>query len=192
MVAAERAEALDVLVAGFAAGTGGDVIDGALGVDRVVEDDGVDDQAERIELFFLAVAVGLAELAAAAVADVAGEAVAAFAAVELDQDAAAEVLVVAVLRRRLLKGAPPDGIVEQTAAPTPSGCQVRGGRRCSTAILITAGTTGTVRWRAASPIPSSSDRASRAGVGERRRVSTRPLDNPHLRRGRSRAAQARR
>ena len=76
---------------------GGDVIDGALGVDRVVEDDGVDDQAERVELFFLAFAVGLAQLAAAAVADVAGEAVAAFAAVELDQDAAAEVLVVAVV-----------------------------------------------------------------------------------------------
>ena len=54
MVAAERAEALDVLVAGFAAGAGGDVIDGPLGVDGVVEDDGVDDQAERVELLFLA------------------------------------------------------------------------------------------------------------------------------------------
>ena len=61
------------------------LIEGALGVDRVVEHDAVDDQAERIELFFLAFAVGLAELAAAAVADVAGEAVAAFAAVELDR-----------------------------------------------------------------------------------------------------------
>ena len=59
----------------------------------------VDDQAERIELFFLAFAVGLAQLAAAAVADVAGEAVAAFAAVELDQDAAAEVFVVAVVEQ---------------------------------------------------------------------------------------------
>ena len=56
MVAAERAEALDVFVAGFAASPGGDVIDGSLGVDRVVEDDGVDDQAERIELLFLALA----------------------------------------------------------------------------------------------------------------------------------------
>ena len=99
MVAAERAEALDVLVAGFAAGAGGDVIDGALGVDRVVEDDGVDDQAKRIELLFLALAVGLAELAAAAVADVARETVAAFTAVELDQDAPAEVLVVAVVEQ---------------------------------------------------------------------------------------------
>jgi hypothetical protein len=54
VVATERAEALDVLVARFAAGTGGDVIDGALGVDRVVEDAGVDDQAECIELRQLA------------------------------------------------------------------------------------------------------------------------------------------
>jgi hypothetical protein len=85
VVTAQRAQSLDVLVAGFAAGRGGDVIEGALGVDRVVEDDGVDDQVERAELLFLAFA-GLAELAAAAAADVAGEAMAAFAAVELDQD----------------------------------------------------------------------------------------------------------
>ena len=76
MVVVERAESLDVLVAGFAAGLAGDVIEAALGVDRVVEDDSVDDQSERAELFFLALVVGLAELAAAAVADVAGEAVA--------------------------------------------------------------------------------------------------------------------
>jgi hypothetical protein len=94
VVAAERAESLDVFVAGLAPGGGGDVIEGALSVDRVVEDDRVDDQAERAELFFLAFAVGLAELAAAAVADFAGECVAAFAAVELREDPAAEVLVV--------------------------------------------------------------------------------------------------
>ena len=58
MVAAERAESLDVLVAGFAAGLAGDVIERALGVDRVVEHDRVDDQAERAELFFLALVVG--------------------------------------------------------------------------------------------------------------------------------------
>ena len=97
MVAAERAESLDVFVAGLAAGGDGDVIEGALGVDRVVEDDRVDDQAERAELFFLAFAVGLAKLAAAAVADLAGECVAAFAAVELREDPAAEMLVVAVV-----------------------------------------------------------------------------------------------
>jgi hypothetical protein len=60
VVAAQRAESLDVLVAGFVAGCGGDLIEGALGVDRVVEDDGVDDQAKRAELLFLAFAVGLA------------------------------------------------------------------------------------------------------------------------------------
>jgi len=99
VVAAERAETLDVLVAGFAAGRDDDVIEGALGVDGVVEDDGVDDRSEGAELFFLAFAVGLSQLAAAAVADIAGRAVAALAAVELDQDAAAEVLVFAVVEQ---------------------------------------------------------------------------------------------
>jgi hypothetical protein len=60
VIGAERAESLDVLVTGLGAGRGGDVVEGALGVDRVVEDDRVDDQAERAELFFLALAVGLA------------------------------------------------------------------------------------------------------------------------------------
>jgi hypothetical protein len=36
------------------------VVEGALRVDRVVEDDRVDDQAERTKLFFLASAVALA------------------------------------------------------------------------------------------------------------------------------------
>jgi len=53
------AEALDVLVAdGVPAG--GELVKGALGVDRVVEGDAVDDEAERGELFFLALVVGLA------------------------------------------------------------------------------------------------------------------------------------
>jgi hypothetical protein len=99
VVVAERAEALDVLVSRCAVGAGGDVIDRPLGVDGVVENDRVHDQAERIELFFLALVVGLAQLAAPAVADVTGESVAAFAAVELYQDAAAEVLVVAVVEQ---------------------------------------------------------------------------------------------
>ena len=99
VVAAERAESLDVLVPGFVASTDSDVIEGALGVDRVVEDDAVDDQAERVELLLLALAVRLAQLAAAAVADVAREAVATFTAVELDQNAATEVLVVAVVEQ---------------------------------------------------------------------------------------------
>jgi hypothetical protein len=63
-----------------------DVVQGALSVDRVVEDDRVDDQAERAELFFLAWAVGLAQFAAAAMADVSRQSVAVFAAVELDED----------------------------------------------------------------------------------------------------------
>ena len=98
MVAAERAEPFDVFVAELAAGGGGDVLEGTLGVDRVVDDDRVDDQTERPELFFLALAVGLAQFTAAPVADVAGEAVAAFAAVELDEDASPEAFVVAVVQ----------------------------------------------------------------------------------------------
>jgi len=57
VVGAERADSLDVFGAGFGAGRGGDVVEGALGIDRVVEDDRVDDQAERPELFFLALGV---------------------------------------------------------------------------------------------------------------------------------------
>ena len=59
MVAAQRAEPLDVDVVDLQAG-GGEVVEGALGVDGVVEGDAVDDEAERGELFFLAVVVGLA------------------------------------------------------------------------------------------------------------------------------------
>lgn len=59
VVAAQRAEPLDVDVVDLQAG-GGDVVGGTLGVDRVVEDDRVDDQAERAELFFLSLAVALA------------------------------------------------------------------------------------------------------------------------------------
>jgi len=59
VVAAQRAEPLDVDVVDLQAG-GGEVVEGALDVDRVVEDDRVDDQAERAKLFFLALAVTLA------------------------------------------------------------------------------------------------------------------------------------
>ena len=59
MVGSERAETLDVDVVDAHPGRG-EVVEGALGVDRVVEDDRVDDQAERAELFFLALAVALA------------------------------------------------------------------------------------------------------------------------------------
>jgi hypothetical protein len=55
MVAAQRAEPLDVDVVDLQA-AGGEVVEGALGVDRVVEDD----QAERAELFFVSLAVALA------------------------------------------------------------------------------------------------------------------------------------
>lgn len=98
MVAAQRAEPLDVDVVDLQAG-GGEVVEGALGVDRVVEDDRVDDQAERAELLLLALAVALAQFAAVAVADVAGERVAALAAIELGEVPPAEGLVVAVVQQ---------------------------------------------------------------------------------------------
>jgi hypothetical protein len=70
VVGAQWAEALDVYVVDQQAARG-EVVEGALGVDRVVEDDRVDDQAERSELFLLALAVALPQFAAVAVADVA-------------------------------------------------------------------------------------------------------------------------
>ena len=61
----------------------------------VVESDGVDDEAERSELLFLAGLVGLVQVAAPAVEDVAGEGVAGFLAVQHDQDAPAGMMSVA-------------------------------------------------------------------------------------------------
>src|SRR5450755_4719451 len=87
---------------------GAEVVECALGVDRVVEHDRVDDQAERAELFFLALAVALAQFAAVAVADIAGEGVAALAAVELGEDATSERLVVAVVQQVHRLRDPPD------------------------------------------------------------------------------------
>jgi hypothetical protein len=60
---AQGAESLNIDVVDLQAG-GGEVVESSLGVDRVVEDDRVDDQAERSELLFLALAVALAQLAA--------------------------------------------------------------------------------------------------------------------------------
>jgi hypothetical protein len=59
VVRAERAEALDVGVGDLDTGCV-EMIERALGVDGVVEHDCVQDQAERGELFFLALAVALA------------------------------------------------------------------------------------------------------------------------------------
>jgi hypothetical protein len=53
VVVAQRAESLDVDIEDLQAAAG-EVVESALGVDRVVEDDRVDDQAERAELLLLA------------------------------------------------------------------------------------------------------------------------------------------
>jgi hypothetical protein len=58
VVGAERAEALDVGVGDLDTGCF-ETIERALGVDGVVEHDRVQDQSERAELFFLALAVAL-------------------------------------------------------------------------------------------------------------------------------------
>ena len=55
---------------------GAELGDGGVGVAGVPQGDGVEHQAERAELVFLAFAVALAELAAPAVADLAREPVA--------------------------------------------------------------------------------------------------------------------
>jgi hypothetical protein len=59
VVVRERAEPRDVFVMDGVPSSV-EVVEGALGVDRVVERDAVDDEAERRELFFLALVVGLA------------------------------------------------------------------------------------------------------------------------------------
>ena len=59
MVGAERADALDVGVGGLDTGCV-ERIERALAVDGVVPHDRVQDQPERAELFFLALAVALA------------------------------------------------------------------------------------------------------------------------------------
>ena len=53
----EGNEPLDVFVTNGVPGPV-EVVEGALGVERVVERDAVDDEAERRELFFLALMVG--------------------------------------------------------------------------------------------------------------------------------------
>ena len=89
----ERREPGDVLGADVVA-LGAELVERRVHVDRVPEHDDVDHQPERAELVLLAFAVALAQLAALAVEDDAGELVAALAAVELDQDAPPVGLVV--------------------------------------------------------------------------------------------------
>ncbi len=85
-----------------------ELIEDPLGVDGVVEDDAVDDEPERAELFFLAFAVGLTQLALAAVEHLAGEVVSAFTAVELPNDRSPVGGVVAVVEQVHGLGGPAD------------------------------------------------------------------------------------
>jgi hypothetical protein len=71
-----------VLVVDLAA-TRAEVVDGVVHVLGVPEHEDVEREAERGELVFLALAVGLAQFAAVAVEDDAGDGVAAFVAVEM-------------------------------------------------------------------------------------------------------------
>jgi hypothetical protein len=85
--------AVDVFESDLAIG-GLEVFEGGGHVASVPERDGVDHQAEDVELVFLAFSVGLAEFAAMAVEHVSSQRVASLATVELDQDASSVVLVV--------------------------------------------------------------------------------------------------
>jgi len=69
---------------------------GGVEVADVPQDDGIEDEAKRTELAFLAFAVALAQLAALTVEDLAGESMAGFDAVELGEDAPPVGLVVEV------------------------------------------------------------------------------------------------
>jgi hypothetical protein len=66
--------------------SGSEVFEGGGHVASVPERDGVDHQAEGVELVFLAFSVGLAEFAAVAVEHVSGQRMASLATVELDHD----------------------------------------------------------------------------------------------------------
>lgn len=70
------------------------MVDGDVHIDRVPEHDDIDDQAERSELILLAFAIALAQFAALSMKDDAGELVAAFAAIELDEDTASVAFIV--------------------------------------------------------------------------------------------------
>ena len=98
MFVAEGAEAFDVLVADGVPGVG-ELAEGPLGVDGVVERDAVDDQPERGQLLFLAVVVVLAQLAAVAMEHLARERVTALAAIELGEDPPAQHFVVALVQQ---------------------------------------------------------------------------------------------
>ena len=64
---------------------GTEVVEGGGHVASVPESDGVDDEPEGAELVLLALAVGLAQLTAVAVEDLAGQRVAGLAPVELGE-----------------------------------------------------------------------------------------------------------
>src|ERR1700738_2042614 len=91
----ERRQTRHVLVADIES-LGPELVEGSTHVDRVPQDDGVDDQAKGAELILLALAVALAQFTALAVEDNAGELVTALAAVELVEDTAAVGFVVDV------------------------------------------------------------------------------------------------
>ncbi|MEA2232349.1 MAG: hypothetical protein QOD83_2165 [Solirubrobacteraceae bacterium] len=87
VVELERGEAGEVLVVDLAAAAA-EVVDGVVHVLGVPEHEDVEREAERGELVFLALAVGLPQFAAVAVEDDARDSVAAFVAVEMNTDAA--------------------------------------------------------------------------------------------------------
>ena len=75
---------------------GTEVVEGGGHVASVPESDGVDDEPQGAELVLLALAVGLAQFAAVAVEDLAGQCVAGLAPVDLGEDAPAVGLVIEV------------------------------------------------------------------------------------------------
>ena len=93
----ERRESGDVGQIDLVAGRG-EVVEGCLGVDGLPEDDDVDHHSERAELAFLSGLLVLGEFAEAAVEDVAGEPVAALAAVQDALDVSSVRGVVAVVQ----------------------------------------------------------------------------------------------
>ena len=74
------------------------LVEGGLHINRIPQDKGIDNKAERAELFFLALTVTLAQLALFAVVHFPCKAVPPFAPVKLGEDAPAVIFIIDVVQ----------------------------------------------------------------------------------------------
>ena len=75
------------------------LVQGGIHINCALQDDGVDDQAERPELIFLSLAVALSQFSPSAMEYIARQVMSAFVAIELYQDAPAFVFIANVRQK---------------------------------------------------------------------------------------------